>query len=268
MITVLGASGFVGTHIVNYLKSIGQDYFAPSRDYDFLEDHNLGNVIYCIGLTADFRLFPLETINAHSCILKKLIERNNFESLLYLSSTRIYQYSQKTNEESDLLVNPNRFDDIYNISKIMGESACNSQNNSKIKIVRLSNVIGNDFKSQNFVIDIIKSAITEKKIILETTLKSSKDYIMIEDVIKLILLIMFNGKYNVYNLASGFNITNEKIIEKITSLIECTVELKNNNNDVEFPIININKIKEEFGFNAQNVLDFLPDLITNFKQNN
>src|SRR5687768_14738265 len=89
MITVLGSQGFVGRHVVQELEQRGLPYFAPPREAP-LSGTPLGDVIYCIGLTADFRSRPFETVEAHVVKLRDVLEGCDLDSLLYLSSTRVY----------------------------------------------------------------------------------------------------------------------------------------------------------------------------------
>ncbi len=51
---------------------------------------DLGHAFYCIGLTADFRSRPFETIEAHCGLLKEVLSGSRFSSFVYLSSTRVY----------------------------------------------------------------------------------------------------------------------------------------------------------------------------------
>lgn len=169
LITVLGASGFIGSHLVRKLKSQGYDYYAPEKDED-VSMRNLGNVIYCIGLTADFRAKPFDTVDAHVCYLLKVLKQYKFDSFLYLSSTRVYGIREDTAYEEDIIHNqPLDFSDLYNISKIMGESLCFAAGKDKMRVVRLSNVYGYDSKSENFIFSLIRDALREKKIVLNTT---------------------------------------------------------------------------------------------------
>ncbi|MES2850099.1 MAG: hypothetical protein V4685_13660, partial [Bacteroidota bacterium] len=89
MITVLGASGFIGSSIMKKLKEQNTQYFAPERN-EVITNRDLGDVIYCIGLTADFRTKPFETVDAHVCKLKQVLNECTFNSLTYLSSSRVY----------------------------------------------------------------------------------------------------------------------------------------------------------------------------------
>ncbi|HXP50012.1 MAG TPA: hypothetical protein VN922_08665, partial [Bacteroidia bacterium] len=88
--TILGSNGFIGSSLHKYLSERSEDCFCPPRNYIFDEKENLGHVIYCIGLTADFRDNPIETVNAHVSKLIKVLENTKYESFLYLSSTRVY----------------------------------------------------------------------------------------------------------------------------------------------------------------------------------
>ena len=89
MITVLGSKGFVGSQTIKDLIKRKIDFFAPARN-EKIFDKNLGDIIYCIGLTSDFRNKPHETIIAHVTFLNDLIQNNVFNSITYLSSTRMY----------------------------------------------------------------------------------------------------------------------------------------------------------------------------------
>src|SRR5919197_813364 len=64
-VTVLGASGFIGGHLAKHFRALGYECLTPGRNEPSLYETDLGDVIYAIGLTADFRQRPLDTIEAH-----------------------------------------------------------------------------------------------------------------------------------------------------------------------------------------------------------
>ena len=262
MYTILGSTGFVGSNLKDFLIEKGEEVFCPPRNFIPESGKNYGNVIYCIGLTSDFREKPSETIEAHVSLLNKLITNLKFESFIYLSSTRIYQHSNSTHEDDFIYVNPNIKGDLYNISKLMGESICLSNDNENIKVVRLSNVIGNDFNSGNFFYSILEHAINESKIELSQSLESSKDYIHISDVLSLIYKISKNGKERVYNLATGYNVANKELIDLLSKQIEFNLSIRQPVNNLVFNNIEIGKIKQEFGFNPEPIIRILDKLIT------
>jgi nucleoside-diphosphate-sugar epimerase len=265
LITVLGASGFIGSHLVRKLKSQGYDYYAPEKDED-ISMGNLGNVIYCIGLTADFRTKPFDTVDAHVCYLLKILKQYKFDSFLYLSSTRVYGIREDTAYEEDVIHNqPLDFNDLYNISKIMGESICFAAGKDNMRVVRLSNVYGYDSKSENFIFSLIRDALRKKKIVLNATRDSSKDHVSVHDVVRILPEIAVKGKHKIYNVASGENVSAGQIIDRLSSLTGCSVEVAANAERICFPNIYISRIKEEFDFKPSRILNDLERLISEYK---
>jgi len=260
--TVLGSKGFIGSNLVQKLTDDGIVCHTPTNELE-IEKENLGHVIYSIGLTADFRERPFDTVDAHVNVLQKFLKTAKFDSFLYLSSTRIY--SKKTQEDSSLTVNPSNFSDLYNISKILGEALCLSLDNPNVRIVRLSNVVGNNFTSSDFLISLIRDALQKKSITLHTSLQSEKDYITIDDVVKLLPRIALHGKRRIYNVASGINIKTETLVNEILRLTNCTIYIDRNATTYSFQPINIYKIVNEFDYQPSNVIDKIGEIINNFK---
>lgn len=263
--TVLGSSGFIGSQLVHWLESRALPYWAPKRGEDLL-NKPLGHVVYCIGLTADFRQRPYDTVRAHVCHLLNILEKAEFDSFLYLSTTRLYKGMQNASEDSTLQVNPLLPDDLYNVSKIMGESVCLTSDRPNVKVVRLANVYGKDFSSANFLFSVIRNAVDTCHVVLQTTMNSEKDYVSIEDVIELLPDIARFGRYQLYNVASGVNTTNGALMNAIQQATGCTVEVKDEAETVTFPTISIKRAQDEFDFSPKLVLDSLGDLITQYRQ--
>jgi len=263
--TILGANGFIGSNLTNYLKTKNCEIFTPNISE--IQSENLGHVIYCIGITSDFRERPYDTVNSHVSLLNDFLKNRDFESFLYLSSTRVYMNSSSTNEANSLIVNPNKFTEIYNISKIMGESICLSSKKPNIRIARLSNVIGKNFESDDFIFSLIHDAIKNKEILLHSQLKSEKDYILVNDVVEILYKISMSGKSKIYNIASGKNLSVEKIMELLKKLTSCKVQIDNNANLNKFKEINIEKIKNEFEFKSKSIEDVIHDLVMEYRDN-
>lgn len=248
MITVLGSDGFVGSHLIKELVARNLDYFAPGRDQE-LRGKNLGNVIYCIGLTSDFRFRPFETVEAHICKLKYILEACEFDSLTYLSSTRIYIHNKGlVDEDSEIVVKINEPFDLFNISKIAGESLALNCGRSNIRIARLSNVYGRDVASENFISSIIKEAINTGKVIIRSTPESAKDYISIDAVVNLLLGIATEGKQVIYNVASGVNVANDSILSALKKATGCSVLYEQTLENIVFPLISVDRLNREFNY--------------------
>ena len=265
MITVLGASGFIGSHLVKRLRSLGLEHWAPERN-EALTQKNLGDVIYCIGLTSDFRSRPWDAAESHVCKLLEVLRNCQFDSLLYLSSTRLYgPHLREAREECALQCNPSQPDDLYNISKALGEALCLTLE-GRGRVVRLSNVYGADFASDNFLPAIIRDALAGKVITLKTTTDSAKDYVGLDDVTDNLIRIATSGRQNLYNLASGTNTSNRQIMEKICLLTGCRMQVAPDAATMIYPTVCIDRMRSEFGFQPGQLLDNLERLVETFGQ--
>jgi nucleoside-diphosphate-sugar epimerase len=263
--TVFGASGFVGSHLVRWLESQALPYWAPERGAD-VSSRPLGHVIYCIGVTADFRKRLYDTVRAHVCTLLGILEKADFKSLLYLSTARLYDGLEDTREDQVLRVNPSSSDHLYNISKIMGESMCLSSGRAHVRVVRLSNVYGNDFSSENFLTSVLRDAVDHKMVVLRTSLDSEKDYVNVDDVVRLLPQIARSGRHRVYNVASGVNTTHRELADVVERATGCSIEVADGSPTVRFPPVCIERVQQEFGFAPSRVLDSLPALIAEYKR--
>jgi nucleoside-diphosphate-sugar epimerase len=261
MITVLGASGFIGSNIVNKLTKTGEEVYAPKRGENF-GDRNLGDIIYSIGMTADFRTKPFETVAAHICVLNEILKECSFNSLTYLSSTRVYINATKKNaeEEDKILVDPANADELYTLTKLTGERLCLSSGRN-VKVVRLSNIIGNDFNSDNFLTDIVRRINKKGAFTLFSTLSSAKDYLFIDDAVDLLIKIALAGKEKVYNVASGKNSTNEEIINELKKNLQFSYQVSENAKEIKFPEISVKKINTEFDFKPTSIAQQISTLL-------
>jgi nucleoside-diphosphate-sugar epimerase len=254
MTTILGASGFIGSHLVKTLTQTHSPFYAPQRNED-LTGKDLGDVIYCIGLTADFRQKPFETIEAHVSKLAYILENTKFKSFTYLSSTRVYIHNKEAYETSTLLINPNDPFDIFNSSKLTGELLALNSGKPNIKIARISNVYGLDFNSNNFLTSIIKDAILKKSVLLQTTLTSSKDYISVNDVANMVLALSEKAITGIFNVSSGNNVSNEVILNIISKATEATYSVCEGAKEIIIPIINNEKILSELNYSMKSKLE-------------
>ena len=123
MITVLGATGFIGSHLVRHLDSSGAAWQAPARG-ESLRGRSLGNVIDCAGITGDFRVRPYDTVDAHVGRVVDIARHCSLNSFVYLSSTRLYKDhpNSPAREDDDLKASPVGVGGLYNLSKAMGEA--------------------------------------------------------------------------------------------------------------------------------------------------
>jgi len=266
--TIFG-QGFVGTNISIFLKKKKCKLFIPKKGkYKFKK--NLHNVIYCIG-NQNWLKDPEVTYNANLAMVPKIIFNNKFDSFTLLSTTRLYfaNPKTKTSENDPININSNNKNFLYNSLKIAAENLCLALNNKNIKVIRMSNLFGDNFTNQAYILPTwIRDSIINKKIDLYINKNSTKDFIYVDDAFDVLLKIIKKSKHRLYNVASGKNIKLSKILKKIKKITNCRINYTNTSNIVKEPKINIKRIVNEFNFKPKNnLIDLLNHLIINYKNN-
>ena len=260
--TVLGSSGFIGSHLVSYLRAKGYEVRTPPRDVQNLAGIDLGHVIYAIGMTGNYRTQPVQTIDAHVNVLQRLMNGARFQSWLYLSSTRVYNGLApdiSVNEETRLSCLP-CLDSIYDLSKLLGESLCLAQENPAIRVVRLSNVYGKGMSPHLFIGAALSEIIAENKLLIRESPESSKDYISIDDVVRMIHDVAVSGCHRLYNIASGQATTHADLAGCMRGL-GLRVDFQSAAPIRTFPHIDTSRMQSEFGSVQSSILKDFSDLL-------
>lgn len=259
--TVLGASGSIGGRLQRSLEEDGAEVFAPARGDPELFARSLGRVFYCVGLTGDFRARPLETVEAHVGLLRDVLDRADFDSLLYLSSTRVYRGLELGEEDEALLVRPEDPDDLYNASKLLGEALCLSSPRGRSTVARLSNVVGPGARSHSFASSLLEVARGGGAITIDSRPESVKDYVDIRDVVELLPRLL-DGRHRIYNVASGCQTSHRRLAELVTACTSSSVDWAEEPSDGSFPPISIARVVEEFNFSARPLRDSVEEMVS------
>jgi nucleoside-diphosphate-sugar epimerase len=264
--SVFGASGFIGSALVSHLRKKGRRVRAIGReDEDALELRvPLQHAIFAIGVTADFRSRPFDTVDAHVTQINRLLRQGDFLSLTYLSSTRVYEGNASTSEASPVVVKPSEPSALYNISKIAGESICLTCGRPNVRVARLSNVVGPGSDQQSFIDQILQEGLARGTIELRTHPESVKDYIALEDVLNLIELISAEGQDGIYNVASGEQTSHRQVTETIAREAGWSAEFDLSAPRTVFPQIDIARVKNEFGFTPKMFGAYFPSHVRAF----
>lgn len=257
--TVLGATGFIGSRLTAELRRRGFDVATPARDAD-LTQSDLGTVFYCIGLTGDAYHRPFDTVAAHVETLSHVLRRGRFERLLYLSSTRLYLGAPTATERETLRVDPEDTRRLFNLSKAAGEALL-LHSSRPARIARLSNVYGPDWESENFLPTIVRAACRHGAITLRDAPDSAKDYLHVQDAVDALVHIALDGRHQLYNVASSRNVPNGEVAGALSRATGCTVAVGPNPRTVVFPAIDTTQLQAEFPFTPRSVIDDIPWLV-------
>jgi nucleoside-diphosphate-sugar epimerase len=258
VITVLGAGGFIGSHLVAHLRRRGVPVQAFGRDAS-PAGRDLGHVIDCVGVTGDFRERPLAAVLAHVGRLPALFDAASFDSFLYLSSTRLYRHRPgPAREEDPVVLDPADPDDLYNVSKAAGEALVLSLG-AKGRVARLANVYGVG-QRDTFLAALLEEAKASGILRLRTALDSERDYVSIEETVDLLVKIALGGRRRLYNVASGVQVSHARLAQALTAATGWPVEVQADAPTVRSPPIDVSRIRDEFGFVPRDLLDRLPTL--------
>ena len=258
--TIFGSTGFIGRNLGKRLESLGHEVFRPLRGELVEPKKNLGHVVYCCGITnGDFLALSSQILEAHVVNAKHVLDESIFESFLYLSSARIYDGMPATNEEQIIALNPTTASGFYNATKLLGESLVLNHEGPNCRVVRLSYVI--DAKEDIFFSPILKQ-INTGKISLPWNKETSKDFVVLEDVLQLLPLIAEKGEHSIYNLASGINRSMEEIGLLLSSVLDVEVNFSQAEPVRKPNRIEILRISSEFGFSPFDVMGYAKKMIS------
>lgn len=262
--TVFGGSGFIGKHLVKYLRWQGHDVHTPCRaEIPVATANALGHVIYAIGLTGDFRTRPYDAVEAHACLLSKLLKSSQFDSWLYLSSTRIYSSLPRdtlANESVAIPLTPG-IDSLYDLSKMLGEALCLTHPSPTVRVARLSNVYGLGQSKHTFLGSVVQELRETNRVQINESKDSCKDYVAVDDVLPLLQAIAMHGKRRIYNIASGQLTTHAQLAQKLASLTGAEIVFSQNAPRRIFPPIDVSTAVADFRFAPALILDQLDGLL-------
>lgn len=245
--------------------------WAPARDEAALFDQPLGHVMYCAGLTADFQTRPFDTVEAHVGLLARLLQRAQFESLVYLSSTRMYDSldTAEAHEALPLMLDPAQPRHLYDLSKALGESLCHTVGQGRSRIARLACVFDGIEDADGFVPALLRQVQAARRaaqgqpceLAVDSAPGLERDYVYLPDVLRALECIAIRSQQTVYNVASGANVRNAELFDYIERRWNCRLQPQCNTRSTA-PRIRVDRMRAEFGWQARDlwsVLDSFKD---------
>jgi nucleoside-diphosphate-sugar epimerase len=260
--TVVGGRGFIGNALCAALRAGGDDVVSATHR-DVPAGTPLGHVIYASGVSASTAEDASYAYATHVEGVRRILDAGTFDSLLYLSSTRVYDGAAATNEETAPVVRPAAGRDLYRITKLAGEALCLAHPSPAVRVARLSNVSGANFASPLFLSDVLRQAAREGCVKVRTTRASAKDYITIGDACRYLIAIARGGRERLYNVAQGENVENGAIYDALAAR-GIAVEIAPDAATVLTPPIDVRRLHAEFGPPRETLPAVLPTLLEQF----
>ena len=232
-ILLIGSSGFIGSYLK---KDLEKKYrlICPinKKKFDITNFKKVNNILkknidIIINLSGQISKSHMYStiIKGNTNIIKAIKKKQKKICVYYISSTLVYGFSNKILDEKSK-TNPSS---RYAKYKKRGENLF-LKSNLDYRILRLANVY--DYNKEGIVKNIIES-ITKKKKLIITNLEASRNFIHVEDLSK-IISIMLNKrlKYRTYNIANE-NLTIKQIIKFIEKNFKIKVDMINYNNKLK-----------------------------------
>ncbi len=284
--TLIGGNGYVGQHLLARLRRDGWACWVPQRDDLTLMNRDLGHIFYCAGLTADYAERPFETVEAHTSLLNQVLREATFSSLVYLSSTRLYDslggslnsadLTQAVTENALLTLDPNNPRHLYDLSKAMGESLCRVAAKGRARVARLSCVWGGENQdgsspknvitsaSEGFLPELIRGVLAackqqpkQPKLQVHSSPHFARDYVHIDDVLDALIALSDQPDFGIFNVAGGRNITNSELFQCVHEASGCKVIATSDRVAPVLPRISIQRMAQTFGWAPTDALQRL-----------
>jgi nucleoside-diphosphate-sugar epimerase len=227
MISVYGASGFIGN---KYCEKFGG--YRMGRD-EIIPPIETTKIVYFISTVDNYNILsnPFLDIQTNLIHLINVLEECKGKNIefVFISSWFVYGDTELPANENSCC-NPKGF---YSITKRTAEQLLESYCNTfglKYKIIRLSNVIGDDDRKTSKKKNVLQYLIGEIKSGNSISLYNGgdfyRDFIDVHDVVEGINFISeheMNGE--IYNLGSGTSKTLKEIINYVFTKLETSVEI-------------------------------------------
>ena len=266
--TVVGAAGFIGSRLVDHLRSLGWDCRAPARDDVSFVGTRLGTVFYCAGLTADYARRPHDAVRAHVGLLNEILARSAFDALVYLSSTRLYDGLPETgrpvDEDTPLALDPSRPRHFYDLSKALGESLCRLADGGRARIARLSCVHAGAGADDGFLGSVLRKLARRgagDTVPIDSTPHAARDYVHVDDVVHALVAIATRGTRPIYNVAGGITVGNAQLFARIGQLSGSHLRATGAHRPLLPPTVSIERMRRELGWHPTPLMDRLPALV-------
>jgi UDP-glucose 4-epimerase len=217
---------------------------------------------------------PVSAVESNINLTIKVLElcrKFNIKDFLFLSTGFLYgENNVKAHKESDPIVANN----LYLSTKFTSEKIIqNYSQNYEIKslIIRLGNVFGSQSSNQTVIGRILDQINNGEMKIKLHTLRPSRDFVYIKDVIDAIMIVSknsFKKETNVLNVSSGTPTTIKELSSTICFLIDSNISVKEDqNNSIEnnsHILLDIKKIKKLYNwkptYNLHNALEEIINL--------
>ncbi len=253
--TIIGGRGFVGSALARHLQSQGWTCHLPEKGAAWpVRDRPLGHVFYCAGLTGDYLARAADTVEAHVSLLARVLQSDRWDSLVYLSSTRLYDglpAGTQAIETSLLPVAPQVPRHLFDLTKLAGESLCHALGQGRARVARLASVFDSPQDPNGFLPALMRQVAQAGRgdvLPVQSSAQSERDYVHLPDVLRALVDIALHGTQTVYNVASGENVRNAQLAEWVEQRAGRRLQFRARSPGAGSAVVDITRLRQDFGW--------------------
>jgi len=247
-ILVVGANSFVGSFLINELKKNNLNRITGiyHKNTDNLHSDitnisvsdietlpNNFNQVYLISAFVPMQNYLTEQE-------RKLLYETNIEltnticlqftnaKIIYCSSVSVFSVSNNVIDEYSPIAGLNE----YGISKLWAEKVVKSSN--QYAILRFSSIYGKDMKTNTFLPNCIKQAITNDEIVIYGKGERLQDYIHVSDVVRYLISAAQCPTNEIFLGVYGKSFSNLEIAKIISQITGCGISFKDDDHSPSF----------------------------------
>ena len=237
-ILITGAAGFIGSNLWQYFKSQGVSVFGASRkEINVLNRHQLKKVcndkkinliIHCAALDGNTEFKKnnsADIVDQNIRMALNILEvarQQEIKDIVIMSSSKVYTNTPNVNSRQGLLPTNSAYATAKIITELLADTYAQ---NFKLNILlpRPGNIYGPGDRSTNkpgrVIQSMIKKALAGKDIEIWGDGKQKKQFIYIDDFIKIFVRMIENGKFTHLNIANPKTISLQDLANNIIKLV-------------------------------------------------
>lgn len=234
-IVVLGAAGFVGRYLVAELGRRGNQVLAltsqgldlsqagaATRLTDLLRP---SDAVVMLSAAAHRKRRDTDTLMRNLAIgetVCRALARIQCAQVIYLSSDSVYPYVAAPVDEATPAAPTYLYAAMHATREIMFRDAVRT----RLAILRPTQIYGaGDTHNAYGPNRMLRSAMTQGRIELFGAGEETRDHLLIDDLVTLLIHVLQNGSAGLVNLASGQSISFAEIAKKIVAQIDRPIEI-------------------------------------------
>lgn len=253
--TIIGGRGFVGAALARHLQSQGWTCHLPEKGSPWpVHDRPLGHVFYCAGLTGDYLARAADTVEAHVSLLARVLQSDRWDSLVYLSSTRLYDGLSAGTLASETTLLPVASQvprHLFDLTKLAGESLCHALGQGRARVARLASVYDSPADPNGFLPALLRQVAQAGRgdvLPVQSSAQAERDYVHLPDVLKALVDIAQRGTQTVYNVASGENVSNAQLAAWVEQRAGRRLQFRAGSPGAGSAVVDIARLRQDFGW--------------------